>query len=127
MGIKYLKPRLSQGSLKCTVHSSGRLGYTLSAAEYLGLQVGKYVKLGINEENVSDTSLYMVLVDNSDEESFKIYKAGKYFYLKTKDIFSDLNLDFRNKKIIYDISDIIFEGKKMYKLNRRMKDRKKLH
>ena len=69
----------------------------------------------------------MVLVDSSDEETFKIYKAGKYFYLKAKDLFSDLNLDFRNKKIIYDISDIIFEGEKMYKLNRRMKDRKKLY
>lgn len=123
MRIVFKKPKVSQGVAKVTVHLDGRLGFSKAAASKIGLEVGKYIKIGVNSDDENDTSLYMKVVSVNDDETFKVRRAGKYYYIQTRDMFYELNIDFRKKKVIYDISDFEFEGIKMYKLNRRMKDR----
>lgn len=116
-------PKESTGKMKCTIHLSGRLGFTITSAAELGVELGKGVKIYRDEENLDDTNLYISIVNIPDENAFRIYRAGKYFYLKTKRLFSDYGLDFINNKFIYDINDFDYEGTKMFKLTRRDKRR----
>jgi hypothetical protein len=127
MNIKFFKPKEFSTNLKCTINRSGKLGFSKAAIETLGIAEGKYVKIGINENDENDendNNLYMVVTDNDDGESFKINKAGEYYYLNTRYLFDELMEDYRNKKIIFDLLKIDYEGKFIYKLNRREIDRK---
>jgi len=67
-----------------------------------------------------------VIQEYPDDETFKINKAGVYYYLNTKNLFDELNLDYLRKKIIYDIQEIRNDDIDLYKLNKREIVRKKL-
>lgn len=123
MGLKFFIPKKA-ATIKCTVHKNGKLGFSKAAMEELNIGVGKYIKIGTMEDDKMDDRLYMVIVENDDGEGFKINKAGKYYYLNTKQLFDDLEADYKTTKIIYDIQKIEYEGESIYRLNRRELDRK---
>jgi len=125
MKIKFFTPKIMRGRVKCTVHSNGKLGFSQAAIKRFGINDNHYAKIGINEEDVKDTSLYMLLTRTPDEESFKINSAGNYYYLNTRNLFDELNIDYKKMKIIYDIEEIKHENQIIYKLNRRVLDRSK--
>jgi hypothetical protein len=127
MKIKFFSTRDTDRNIKCTVHITGKLGFSKNSIKYLDIDTSKYVKIGINEEDKNDTSLYLLIQDVRDKESFRINKAGNYYYLNTKFLFDELNIDYKKTKIIYDIQRIENEGLKLYKLNKRTIERKKSH
>ncbi len=124
MKIKKLKGSDYKKNIKCSIHQSGKLGYSQSAIEELKLDNTKYIEFGVNEENEDDTSLFMFIHNNEQEDAFKLIKAGNYFYLNTKKMFDELGLDYKTKNYIYDISKMDYEGETIYKLTRREYDRK---
>jgi len=69
--------------------------------------------------------LYILLTKESDEEAFKVNSAGNYFYLNTRNLFDDLKIDYKKKKIIYDIEEVEYEGMKLYKLSKGVLERNK--
>lgn len=125
MRIKFLKPNLITGKIKCTVHLNGKLGFSQAAVKVLDINEKSWLQIGINEEDENDHNLYMVIVENQNGDAFKINKAGDYYYVNTKDLFDILKVDYKNYKIIYDIEEIEYENRKMYKLIRRELKRKK--
>lgn len=125
MRIKYYEPKVTSGIIKCTVHKNGKMGFSRQAMRKLNVVTNSFAKIGFNEDDNNDKSLYLLVQDYGDDETFKINKAGDYYYLNTKYLFDDLNIDYVRKKIIYDIQEIEMDGRIIYKLNKRELDRKK--
>lgn len=107
--------------MKCTVHKSGKLGFSSSAAIKLKLDINKGLNIAINEEDSSDKNLYIIVEQELKPGAFRVNKAGRYYYLNTKGLFDDLGIDYSNTKktIIYDIVPVTYEGNKIFKLSKR--------
>lgn len=124
--ISIIKTSEYNVKLKATIHSSGRLGFTADTADKLNLSGGVHVKFAKDDENEND--LFMVLVPDEDEDSFKVVKSGKYYYLPTTAMFQSFGYDFKKYNIMFDLVrmsdyDEIVNGK-VYKLNKRVLMRK---
>lgn len=124
MKLKFITTKKYTGNIKCAIHLSGKLGFSQAAIEHLKISENKYIAIGINEEDKRDTSLYLKIFPAQTEDTFKVIKAGNYFYLNTKKMFDDMGIDYTRKNIIYDIIEIEYEGEQIYKLIRREYDRK---
>lgn len=119
MKLKFIKAQEIDKNVKCAIHKTGKLGFSSTAIEKLNLNINKSVRIAVNEEDETDKNLYLMLNNEMQEDSFKISKAGSYLYLNTKALFDKLNVDYRNRKILYDIVDFEYDGTKMYKLIKR--------
>ncbi len=125
--IKFFSAKQYSARLKATIQSSGKLGFTDETAKELALSAQTYVRLGIDESD-SET-LYLVVCESTDEDAFKVCKAGEYYYLPTATLFRSLGFDFKNRTIIFDLTrssefDDEFSGK-VYKLNKRELDKRR--
>lgn len=112
--------------LKATIHSSGRLGFTADTAVNLNLSDDTFVKFAKDNEN--ENELFMIFVAEKDEDTFKVVKSGKYYYLPTTAMFQSFGYDFKKYNIMFDMVrmsdyDEIVNGK-VYKLNKRVLMRK---
>lgn len=119
MKLKFIKAQEIDRNVKCAVHKTGKLGFSSSAIEKLNLTTDKGVMIAVNEDDERDENLYMLITETANEDSFRISKAGEYYYVNTKALFDTIGVDYRSKKIIYDIVDFDNEGTKMYKLLKR--------
>ncbi len=106
------------GVVKATVHRTGKLGFSSGATKYMKLDEKEYFLIGTSG---NDNSLYLVPTNNVDDNSFKLVKAGEYYYIFIKTVLLDLKLDYKNESIIYDISEEEYNEKKIFKLTRRKK------
>lgn len=125
MKLKFIDGSIYKKKIKCTIQQTGKLGFSQDAIAHLKLNETKYIGFAINEEeDIKDTNLYMSVFNKEEEKAFKIVKAGNYYYVNTKKLFDELGLDYQKKIIIFDITEVEYEGKKIYKLIRRESDRK---
>lgn len=112
------------GTVKASVHKTGRLGFSNGANKLIGFEEQKFFKLGRKiVEGIDSTydTLYMIPVSEEDERTFKVVKAGVYYYLKTKRLLNQMGIDYKNESVIFDIAEVI-EGKERYfKLTRKKK------
>ncbi len=113
--------------LKATIQKSGRLGFTADTAEALALSTAMSVQFARDDDG--DRALYMVLRDGQPANSFRVMKAGQYFYLPTKQMFDAFGEDYINKVVMFDLTpidslDAQFGGR-VYKMTRRELDRNK--
>ena len=125
MKLNYWKPALGSGKIKLTVHRNGNMGFSNPAIEKMQIDEKSYVKIATNAEDLRDNNLYLILSDENDENSLKVNKAGNYYYLNTKSFFNEKNIDYKKKKLIYDVVEINYEGKTIYKLIKREIERKR--
>ncbi|RFS15503.1 hypothetical protein [Emticicia sp. C21] len=112
-------------NVKATIHISGRLGFNSNAQKKLNIDNSKFIKIGFGEDFEKDKILYFVITNEEDEETFSIAKAGEYFYANTKGLFDSIGIDYEHQKVIYDITEVIFDEEKYYKLKPRIRERKK--
>lgn len=124
--ISIIKTSEFNVKLKVTIHSSGRLGFTADTAEKLRLSEDIYIKFANDDEN--ENELFMIFVTEPDEDTFKVIRSGKYFYLPTTAMFQSFGYDFKKYNIMFDMVrmsdyDEIVNGK-VYKLNKRVLMRK---
>jgi hypothetical protein len=124
MNINFIKSSEVDKNVKCSIHKSGKLGFSSAAIEKLKLGSNKSLMIGVNDDDENDEDLYMMVNEGHIENAFKISKAGEYYYANTKGLFDNLGLDYRNKTIIYDIVDFEYNKMAMYKLIKREKKRK---
>lgn len=125
--VKFYSAKRYNAKLKVTIQATGKLGFTDDTAKELELSTRTYIKLGADESDPG--VMYLVVLQDADEDAFKVCKAGDYYYLPTSVLFMSLGYDFRNKTIIFDLTrskefDEEFGGK-VYKLNKRESDKKK--
>ncbi len=127
MGLKFIDTSLCKQKLKCTIQSSGKLGFPAGTAEAIQLEKGKYVKFAQDDENKD--VLYMVFVAEEDEQTLKVAKAGVYYYVPTQAMFDLLKYDYKTWTYIFDLSresalDCIAGGI-VYRMSRRKTNKKK--
>ncbi len=117
--LKFFDSADKYGVIKATVHKTGKLGFSSGASKLMNIANVEGFNIGMNSSDNEDKSLYLVPVNNVEsEKSFKVVKAGEYFYLFIKSIMRELKIDYKNESVIYEIEEI--EGNvKYYKLTRR--------
>ncbi len=103
--MKWINPQLLDKNLKATVHKSGKLGFTIEAAQKLQLLKGRAIRIALIEENKPEGDLF-VIVENihNPAETFEVKKAGDYYYTNLKHFYDTYKIDYENSDIIYDIS-----------------------
>ena len=121
MELRILSSKDYQLKLKCTIQTSGKLGFTDATAKHLNLDNGKGVKFAIdNNEN-----LYLINGCDIDSDTFRVNKAGNYFYIRAKGLFDSLKLDYISKTIIFDMArENSIIDQEIYKLIKRELPRK---
>jgi len=119
MNLKFIKPSTLDKNLKATAHKSGKLGFTIEAAKKLKLAETKSANIAINTDDFTDTNLYITINEAVESDSYKINKAGAYFYINTKALFDDMKIDYVNDSIVYDISLETIDGQSFFKFRRR--------
>ncbi|MHA8100725.1 hypothetical protein PQG46_02700 [Aquirufa nivalisilvae] len=119
MKLKFYNAAELDAKMKATVHSSGKLGFSIEANRILNLKDIKSVEIGTNEEDTMDFNLYMILHYEVKPGAFKLIKVGNYFNLNTKGLFDSLKVDYKNLTVIYDIVKTVYQGQEILQLIRR--------
>ena len=123
MGLKILSAKKFNVNLKCSIHASGKLGFTDGTMKTLELTEKSGVKFAQDEED--EDILYLINCTETDEDAFKVNKAGNYYYVNAKSLFDNLGLDYRSNTIMFDMVEVPEEGEGVYKLFKRIKPRNK--
>ena len=76
-----------------------------------------YVKFAVDEDNPS--ILYLINVKEGDEDSFRVNKAGNYYYVNTRLMFDSLQIDYINETVIYDMIKVEGIENDVYRMNKR--------
>lgn len=121
MNIRIFSAREYNAKLKCTIHSSGKLGFTDETAKELGLTVDSGIKFAADE---NDDLLLINCREGRDEDAFDVCKSGQYYYVNAKPLFDSLGFDYKNNVIMFDLSKVKHDNLEIYKLNQRSKARK---
>ena len=100
MAFKILSAKKFATKLKATIQASGRLGFTAETASVLDLETGKFAKFAQDDK---DKSLYLIIVDKGNEDTFPVRKSSGYFYVPTKVMFDSLGLDYQNSNIMFEL------------------------
>lgn len=120
MNLKIFSAKDYNARLKCTIHSSGKLGFTDETAKELGLTNNSGIKFASNENG----DLHIINCrEDVDEDAFAVCKSGAYFYVNAKPLFDSLGLDYKNNVIMFDLSKVDIDDMEVYKLNKRIKQR----
>lgn len=105
---------------KATVQRTGKLGFSMEAAELLGLRENMS---GMESESkrmilqeMDGHDWLAVVVNETNERGFKIQKGGDYYYLNMRQYFKASGIDYLNNRVIYDITatNEAYEGKPVY-------------
>lgn len=122
MAFQFIQLNNCNVNLRCTIQSTGKLGFTRATSDALHLEKNKQVKFAQDTED--STILYMVFVEENTDETFGINKSGNYYTLPTKGLFDMLHYDYKNKTIIFDMArakELDFEANgEVYKMTRRL-------
>lgn len=121
MRLRFIKPNELEKSIRLTIHKSGKLGFTLEASKKLELKPGQSASLAVNEEEPDSRDLYMVINQKEEEGAFKISRAAPYYFINTKLLFDNLNVDYASGKIAYDMKKIVVDGETMYELKQHIR------
>lgn len=119
MAYKILKAGDFQAKYKATVHKSGKLGFTDATAKELGFdsKAAPYVKFGVDEEDSS--VLYLINMKEGDADSFRVNKAGNYYYVNTRLMFDSLRIDYAKETVIFDMVKVEDGEDGVYRMNKR--------
>ena len=100
MAITILSAKQFATKLKATIQASGRLGFTAETATALGLESGKFAKFAKDDEN---DSLYLIIINEPNEDAFEIRVSSGYYYVPTKVMFDTLGFNYENGNIMFDL------------------------
>lgn len=107
---------------KACIQKNGRLGFTREAAELLSLNDREAILFSC----LPSGDLAAVFCSSKEPRGFKIQKAGNYFYIRLKNFFDSLSLDYIRKRVSFDISETAeeYKGQTVFKFTRGIYDRK---
>lgn len=120
MNIEYFNADELDRNIKCSIHKSGKIGFSGNAIEKLHIGDNKSVSIGSKKDEEGYDVLYMRINKNEIDGAFPINKAGEYYYINTKNLFDKLGIDYRKEKIIYDIVKLENGDENIYKLIKRV-------
>ena len=100
MAITILSAKQFATKLKATIQASGRLGFTAETATALGLESGKFAKFAKDDEK---EYLYLIIINEPNEDAFEIRVSSGYYYVPTKVMFDTLGFNYENGNIMFDL------------------------
>ncbi len=125
INLKFIEIDTNPIKPKATVHASGRLGFNVEAIDFMELSNKKFFRVAVADDNgTALKNIYLIEQDNS-EGTAKVSKAGDYYYLNVGNLFEDLEIDYKDYTIIYDIRKQLYEERDMYVLKMRKPKKKK--
>jgi len=119
INLKFFNAEEIKNIAKCTVHISGKLGFSSGAVKLFKITESKSIQIAQNEEDETDQNLYAIINDFVKPGAFKINKAGQYYYVNTKNLFDELGIDYKSTKVVYDITKADYEGTPIIKMTKR--------
>lgn len=125
--FEYFSPLDDSLNAKGTVHQNGKVGFSAGANKLMGLDENRTFRVSRNVTDPADNCLYMVPAAADDAKAFRISKAGNYYYLRIRHILEKMKINYKENKVIFDISEDSTEGVKYYKLTMRIKKKKKIN
>lgn len=117
--LDFFESSSKYGVVKATVHKTGKLGFSTGASKFMELDKIKYFNIGTNKKDEEDNNLYLVPIEKETDKSFKVVKAGDYYYVAIKNILRDLKIDYKNETVIFDIDELEMKDNKIYKMTKR--------
>lgn len=102
MAIKVYSAKQYSVKLKCTIQSTGKLGFTAGTAKVLQLNPESYIKIAGDDETTG--LLYLIVCIEPDEEGFKVDYSSGYYSLPTTVLFNELGIDYKNYTVMYDLT-----------------------
>ena len=114
---------------KLTVQKTGRFGLSKNAAEILEVneeETSYRFCMFLTNEEEGDSALYMEMFTAKQDYCLEIRKSGMYYYIKAEALFAERNIDYRNTSvtIIFDIEPLNIKERKVYKLSKRVIEKK---
>lgn len=100
MAIQIISAKRFATKLKATIQRSGRLGFTEETARYMNLAEEKFAKFAQDDES---GTLYLIIHDIRDEDSFEIRSSSGYYYVPAKMMFDSLGMDYEKNVIMFDL------------------------
>ena len=116
--LKPLDAQRLQKSVKATVQNSGRLTFAMDAVKDMELSEDKSIIILAAE----DGNLGAVISHKGDPEAFVLKKCGAYFYVSFKNYLQQAGVDYKNQRVVYDITELDeeYKGRTLYKFERRL-------
>lgn len=124
MELNFFNAEEIQGNAKCTIHKSGKLGFSMDAIDLIGINETKSIGIAQGSDYEETGNLYIKVFDSDKPGAFSVSKAGDYYYLNTKNLFNKLDIDYKREKVIYDVTEYEINDEQYFKLIRRVKGRK---
>lgn len=118
-GLDFFESSSKYGVVKATVHKTGKLGFSSGANKFMKLAEIDYFNIGTNKKDPEDQSIYLVPIQEETDRSFKVVKAGDYYYVTIKNVLRDLKIDYKNETVIFDIDEEDVNDITIFKLTRR--------
>lgn len=122
--LKFINSNELDRNLKASIHKTGKIGFTVEAANKLALADNKSVSIAMNEASKTDQNLYVIVNKEEITGSYKISKAGDYYYVNAKLLFDTLKWDYVDNTISFDISLEDIEGQSVFVFKRSEKKKK---
>ena len=116
--LKMLDAERLQQTAKATIQSNGRLSLTVEAGRLMHLSDDKSIVIFAAENG----DLGAIVSHKGDRRAFELKKAGAYFYITFKTYLQEMGIDYKNRRIVYDIiaTDEKIDGKVLYRFSRRV-------
>lgn len=116
--LKMLDAERLQQTAKATIQSNGRLSLTVEAGRLMHLSDDKSIVIFAAENG----DLGAIVSNKGDRRAFELKKAGAYFYITFKTYLQEMGIDYKNRRIVYDIiaTDEKIDGQVLYRFSRRV-------
>lgn len=112
MKLEFLDASNNDSKYRANVHITGKLGFSTEAMEYMDLANRKFFKIA-HTLNSKVNRLYLV-DSQEDDQTARVYKAGKYYYLKLSSLLRRIGLDYKANSVSFIIEKGEYEGKDMF-------------
>ena len=99
--LKILSVKKFGTNLKATIQSTGKLGFSGATAVVLELASHTHVRFALEDE--TSGILYLAVMPGVDEDGFKLMQSGGYYSINTRPLFDALQVDYKNRTVIYDL------------------------
>ena len=125
MNLKFIEIDTNPIKPKATVHATGRLGFNIDAINFMNLANKENFKVATSEDEGEELKNIYLIHSEEDKSAAKVSKSGDYYYLNVGNLFEDLDIDYKNFTVIFDIKKDYYNNKEMYVLKMRRLKRKK--
>lgn len=126
---KQFKNTILGENLKCTIQSSGKLGFTEKTISAMNLD--ENTAFNFYPDKDKKDVFYLIKTTQEDVNAFPVKKSGKYYYINTRTLFGSLGFDYKNKNytiafdMIRDLEQEQLYNCEIYKLVKRIISREK--